>query len=261
MTKARRVIAQNLGLVDCVLEVLDARIPDSSRNPDANALLGNKPRIVLLNKRDLADQNITRLWLERFPNAIAVNAADPKTVFVIESALINLFSEKIKKAKSKGVRAPRIRAMLVGVPNVGKSALINRLAKQKKTAVSDRPGVTRGKQWIKAGATLDLLDMPGVLWPKFDDQDVAIKLAITGAISDEVVDSQDLCRNLIKLLNIYAPEAMQKRYGANSLEEAAEKRKFLIKGGDLDLRRAAAVLLDEFRAGKLGRITLEKPKA
>ena len=253
MAKTRRMIAANLSMVDAVVEILDARIPQSSRNPEMDRMLGNKPRMLLLNKADTADAAATAKWVQFYQKkGILALPMDCKTGRGVKNFL-------------------PIRLMVVGIPNVGKSSFINRMAQSKRAKVEDRPGVTRNKQWVKIGDNMELLDMPGVLWPKFDDQEVAKRLAFTGAIHDDIMDLESLAMLLLEYLAQHYPEALQARYkmqetqlqgdGLQLLEQLGRNRGMLISGGEVNYERAAITILDEFRSGKLGRITLEWPEA
>ena len=272
MTKTRRMIEADLKLVDLVAEVIDARIPRSSRNPDIDELVGRKPRLIVLNRADQADPALNRAWGKWFRDrGCAVLETDSKT-----GAGVNQFSNVVKEAlkeqiarwREKGQVGRPVRVMVVGVPNVGKSTFINKVARRKSAKAQDRPGVTRGKQWVAVDAGLDLLDTPGILWPKFEDQEVGRRLAYTGAIKDDIMDVEELGCTLMEELSARYPQALAERYkltpepdtpGWELLEAAGRKRGFLISGGEVDLERMARVLLDEFRAGKLGRFTLETP--
>lgn len=272
MTKARRMIAENVKFVDAVCEVIDARIPMSSRNPDLDDMAGGKPRLVVMNRVDQADPSITRLWSDYFKRSgFAVLETDCKSGMGTKaflSAVRRLLKPKLDEYAAKGQTGRQLRVMIVGIPNVGKSTFINKIARRKAAITSDRPGVTRGKQWINIDSGLELLDTPGILWPKFDSQEVGENLAFTGAVKDEIMDRETLAANLLLRLRDYYPERVEERYkfspgrdmsGFDMLEAAAKKRGFLISGGEYDLERMSAVLLDEFRGGKLGRISLEKP--
>lgn len=273
MTKAQRMIAENMKLIDAVCEIIDARIPYSSRNPDIEKLSGEKPRLVILNRIDQADPKKTVLWREFFiKSGAAVLETDSKTgkgVSGFSTAVRSVLKDKIAENAAKGMAGKPVRCMVLGIPNVGKSTFINKVAGRKAAKASDRPGVTRGKQWISIDTGLELLDTPGILWPRFDSQQVGEALAVTGAIRDEIMDRETLAANLfLRLWKLY-PEAITARYkitaaeettGFEMLEAAARKRGFLISGGELDLERMSAILLDEFRDGKLGRITLETPR-
>ena len=271
MTKARRMIAESLKMVDAVCEVIDARIPYSSRNPDLDGIAGGKPRMVILNRMDQADPDATNEWHSKFKgDGMAVLETDSKSGIGIggfPAAVRELLSDRLAFYASKGQVGRQLRLMVVGIPNVGKSSLINRIAKRKAAATSDKPGVTRGKQWIKVDSSLELLDTPGVLWPKFEDQIVAENLAFTGAIRDEAMDLETLGANFMVRMREHYPNRIAERYkvetatdagGFDLLAQAAKNRGFLVSGGEVDLGRMAAVLLDEFRAGKLGRVTLER---
>jgi len=270
MTKARRMMADNVKLIDAVCEVIDARIPVSSRNPDLDEMTGGKPRLIILNRTDQADPGATKKWAARFKESgaavLETDSKNGKGTGGFSSAVRLLLAEKVARYESKGQAGRMLRVMVVGIPNVGKSSFINRVAKRKAAPTSDRPGVTRGKQWIKIDSTLELLDTPGVLWPRFEDQTVAENLAFTGAIRDQIMDTETLGANLMYRMNAYYPDRLIERYkidpaadmsGFELLERAARKRGFLISGGECDLNRMAIVLLDEFRGGKLGRVTLE----
>lgn len=267
MTKTRRLIEADLKMVDAVVEVTDARIPQSSRNPIMDELVGSKPRIMLMNKCDVADENATRAWSRYFEGqgmgVIVCDCRSGKGINRFLPTVKKQLSDVIERRKARGMIGKALRVMVVGIPNVGKSSFINRMANSKKTKVGDRPGVTRGKQWVSIDKDVELLDMPGILWPKFDDKDVAQRLAFTGAVKDEVVDTAALARALGEvLLNDY-PGLVKARYKINGegdiLTEIAGARGMLIPGGEPDIERAAAALLDEFRAGKIGRITLDVP--
>ena len=272
MTKAGRMIEENVKLVDAVCELLDARIPAASRNPDIDRLAGGKPRLVILNRVDLADPAVTAKWRAYFKAAgLDVLETDSKSgrgVQNFPAAVRALLKDKLAAYAAKGQGTRPLRVMVLGIPNVGKSTFINKVAGKKAAAVSDRPGVTRGRQWISVDRGLELLDTPGILWPRFDSQEVGELLAVTGAVKDDVLDRETLAANLlIKLRRLY-PEAVNARYkltdedgeaGWQLLEAAAKKRGFLAGRGEYDTERMSAVLLDEFRGGKLGRMTLEAP--
>ncbi|MBE6871788.1 MAG: ribosome biogenesis GTPase YlqF [Ruminococcaceae bacterium] len=270
MAKTRRVIAENLKLVDIVLEIADARIPQSSRNPDLAAILGTKPRLLILNKIDIADANATAQWEKKLTaqgeNVLCADCLSGAGLNKLMPKIQNVLSEKLERFKSRGLTGLAVRAMVVGVPNSGKSSLINRLAGQKAAKVEDRPGVTRTKQWIHAGKQLELLDTPGILWPKFEDKQVGLHLAFTGAVRDEVTDIETLASELLKVLAAKYPDALTARYkmtpdasaeGIDLLYQLCRKRGFIMAGNEPDTERGAKILLDEFRGGKLGRITLE----
>lgn len=273
MTKTRRQMEEDVKFVDIVAELLDARIPISSRNPDIDSLVGDRPRMIIFNRADQADPAVTARWLAWFKGrGYAVLETDAKSgrgvnqfAAVVRTALKN----KIAAWQAKGQVGRPVRVMVVGVPNVGKSTFINKVAKKKSAKAGDRPGVTRGKQWVSVDNGLDLLDTPGILWPKFDDDTIGMHLAFTGAVKDEVMDSEALACGLMALLRDHYPEALAERYkmvitpeaeGWELLEQGARKRGMLISGGEVDTERMAKVLLDEFRGGKLGRFTLERPE-
>jgi len=270
MTKARRMIEANIKLVDAVCEVIDARIPMSSRNPDLDEMTHGKPRLIILNRVDQADATETKKWAARFKASgaavLETDSQSGKGVAGFSPILRELLSDRLAYYQSKGQVGRKLRVMVAGIPNVGKSSFINRASGRKAAAVSDRPGVTRGKQWITIDKSVELLDTPGVLWPRFENQAVAENLAFTGAIRDAIMDTETLGANLMLRMREYYPDRIAERYkidftedadGFELLTQAAKKRGFLISGGEYDLVRMAAVLLDEFRAGKLGRITLE----
>ena len=271
MTKAKRMIAENIKSVDAICEIIDARIPFSSRNPILAEIINKKPKLIILNRIDQADPEVTLKWVNYFKTeGAAVLETDCKTgkgVNSLTNTVRLLLKERIEYYNSRGQTGRGIRLMVVGIPNVGKSSFINRVAKRKATEASDKPGVTRGKQWIIIGKGLELLDTPGVLWPKFDDQTIAENLAFTGAIRDDVMDTEALGASLMSRLNNYYPKRLIDRYkldlstdlsGFDILKLAAVKRGFLISGGEPDTLRMAITVLDEFRGGKLGRITLER---
>ncbi|MGI6012787.1 MAG: ribosome biogenesis GTPase YlqF [Oscillospiraceae bacterium] len=272
MTKAQRMIEENMKLVDGVCEIIDARIPYSSRNPDIDRLSGTKPRLVILNRIDQADPVATALWRNYFKGlgcaVLETDCKSGKGVKGFSSAIRGILKQKIEEYAAKGQGSRPLRVMILGIPNVGKSTFINCVAKRKAAKASDRPGVTRGKQWITIDDRLELLDTPGILWPRFDSQAVGESLAYTGAIRDEIMDRETLAANLMLRLRELYPKSIEQRYkftpdpegsGFDLLEMAAKKRGFLISGGEYDVERMAAILLDEFRDGKLGRITLERP--
>lgn len=267
MTKTKRLIEADLKMVDAVVEITDARIPESSRNPILDELIKDKPRIMIMNKCDYADENATAAWRryysEKGITVITCDCRSGKGINRFLPTVKTLLSDLIERRKSRGMIGKALRLMVVGIPNVGKSSFINRMAKTKKTKVGDKPGVTRGKQWVSIDKDVELLDMPGILWPKFDDQTAAQRLAFTGAIKDDVMDSEALARALGKLLLEDYPELMKARYKISGegdvLTEIATARGMLVSGGVPDTARAAAALLDEYRGGKIGRITLETP--
>jgi len=270
MVKTRREIKENLKLVDAVIEIRDARIPASSSNPEIEQLIGNKPRIILLNKRDLAENKTTKEWLNYLnkgnTRALAVNSLNSDGLKDIKPALNELLSEKLERMKNKGIVNMTIRAMVVGIPNVGKSSFINKMAKNSIAKVGDRPGVTKNKQWIKTKLGIELLDTPGILWPKFDD-DTALNLAFTGAIKDEIMDTEELALKLVEKLQVKYPKELMDRYKLDNLEvtplenldNIARKRGCIMSRNSIDYNRIAAILLDEFRGGRIGTISLESP--
>ncbi len=270
MTKTRRQMTEDVKFVDLVAEVVDARIPISSRNPDIDAMVGNKPRMIIFNRADQADPAQTAAWKSWFREkgfaALETDAKTGKGVREFSAVVKAALKDKIEQWKAKGQVGRPVRVMVVGVPNVGKSTFINKVAKRKSAKAGDRPGVTRGKQWVNVDSGLDLLDTPGILWPKFEDQTVGMHLAFTGAVKDEVVDIEELAAALLELLRDRYPDSLRERYklepaadakGWELLEQTARKRGMLVSGGEADSERMARVLLDEFRAGKLGRFTLE----
>ena len=273
MTKAQRMIEDSLKQVDAVCEILDARIPRSSRNPDIDRLAAGKPRLIILNRVDLADPEITSQWRRHFERqGIRIIETDAKTgkgVNGFVPALKELLKDKLADYAAKGQINRPMRVMILGIPNVGKSTFINKVAKRRAAVAGDKPGVTRGKQWINIEQGLDLLDTPGILWPKFDSQEVGEMLAITNAIKADVLDKETLGANFMLRLRDMYPEALTERYkfvpdkdmnGFELLEEAAKKRGFLLSKGEYDIERMANTLLGEYHDGKLGRISLERPE-
>ena len=271
MTKTRRQIEADLKQVDAVCEIVDARIPMSSRNPDIDAICGNKPRIIVLNRMDLADPDGTKVWTDYFKSkGMAVVVTDCKTRKGINNftpAARLACKEKIQRDAARGMNRP-IRVMVVGIPNVGKSTLINQISGRKGAKAENRPGVTRGKQWVTVDSSLLLLDTPGILWPKFEDPEVGMMLAYTGAVKDGILDIEELACRLISLLHQRYPQALKDRYnieaeagtpGWDLLQMAGRKRGYLVSGGEINTERMAKVLVDEYRSGKLGRFTLEVP--
>lgn len=274
MTKTKRKIQSSLKLVDAVAEIIDARIPVSSRNPDLDKLIQNKPRLVLLNKCDMANQTATKMWIDYFKNqgitAIAIDCKSGRGLNQFAPAVNKVLAQRLEKLKSKGMINPMLRIMIVGIPNVGKSSFINRIAKQNRAKVEDRPGVTRGNQWYTIAKNLEMLDTPGVLWPKFDDKVVGEHLAFTGAVKDQILDIELLAVRLLDFLKKLKPKDFIERFKLEDidientdsyelLELIGKKRGMLISGGEVNTERAAIMLLDEFRAAKLGRITVEMP--
>lgn len=273
MAKTRRKIKESLAKVDAVAELLDARVPISSRNPELGSLIGSKPRIILLNKSDTADEKQTRNWLSSYKRqgiaALALDCRSGKGLQQFVPAVRSLLQDRIAAWNAKGMTGKPVKVMIVGIPNVGKSSFINRMAGGNRAKVEDRPGVTRGNQWFSIGKGMELLDTPGVLWPKFEDPVVGERLAFIGSVRDTILDTEQLAANLASLLAREYPAMLCARYklpnietedGFALLEQIGRKRGMLISGGEVDLERAAATLLDEFRGGKLGRITLEQPE-
>ena len=272
MTKTRRQIEADLKQVDAVCEILDARIPIASRNPDIDAICGSKPRIVILNRMDLADPEATKRWITYFREmgiaAVATDCKSRKGIANFQPAVRSVLKEKIERNAAKGMNKP-VRVMIVGIPNVGKSTLINQISGRKGAKAENRPGVTRGKQWVTVDNTLLLLDTPGILWPKFEDPDVGMMLAYTGAVKEGVIDIEELACRLMELLHKYYPQTLLDRYkveapagtpGWELIEIAGRKRGYLVSGGEVNTERMSKVLLDEFRGGKLGKFTLEQPE-
>ena len=274
MAKTRRLMQENLGQVDLVLELLDARIPYSSKNPEIERILGTKPKIAVLTKAALANPNITKAWVDYYnANGVIAVVIDNNTgagINALEEAVKTVMAEKLERYQSKGMAGRKLRSMIVGIPNVGKSSLINRLAGGKKAKVENRPGVTLNKQWVPTDIGLDLLDMPGVLWPKFEDERVGQNLAMTGAIRDQILDIEEIAMLLCGRLMEVAPKEFMARYRLTEdetegldcydlFELVGRKRGFLVSGGEINHQRTAEMLLEEFRSAKIGRISLEKP--
>ncbi len=274
MAKTRRLIKESLSMVDAVTEILDARIPLSSRNPEIEQITAGKPRIILLNKCDVADERITREWINYFERkgftALPVDCRSGKGLGAYRPAVRKVLAEKIKSNEQKGMAGKSLRVMVVGIPNTGKSSFINRMAGKNRAQVADRPGVTRHNQWFNIGNGIELLDTPGVLWPKFDDPSVGDKLAFIGSVKDTVLDSETMAVRLIDVLKKEYPNTLSQRYKINGIDFAetesfeilellGKKRGMLISGGEIDTERASVTLLDEYRAGKLGKISMETP--
>lgn len=273
MTKTRRMMEETISLVDIVIELVDARIPYSSKNPDLDTIAKNKHRIILLNKCDLADPAATEIWEDYFKakgfRVIQINALKGKGLGEVTDVARDLMKEKIAKLKARGRINVPIRSMIVGIPNVGKSTFINKYVGKTTAKTGDKPGVTRGKQWIKLKKDFELLDTPGILWPKFEDEQVGLKLAFTGAINDDILDAQTMAVKFIDHMMLRNPDCLRKRYEIefdtasepyDVLVAIAKARGFKLKGDLPDLERASKILMDEFRGGKLGRITLELPE-
>lgn len=273
MSKTRRALTEDVRRVDAVCELLDARIPVSSRNPDIDEIAGDKPRLILLNRADQADPAVTRLWRAYFPQSVETSAHLPGGVKAVAPAVRTLLSETLRKYAEKGQTGRSLKIMVVGIPNVGKSSLINSLTGRRALKTENRPGVTRTTQWSRvvggtgSGPAIDLLDTPGILWPKLGDRQTGLHLAVTGAIRDEILDIVEVAAELMEILKSIYPGSLRERYKLNSvegtglelLEAAARKRGYLISGGHPDIERIALTLLGELRSGKLGRISLEKP--
>ena len=275
MTKTRRQIEADLKQVDAVCEIVDSRIPMSSRNPDIDSICGNKPRVIVLNRMDLADPEATRQWAAYFKSkgftVVTTDCKSRKGIADFGPAVRNACKEKIQRDQARGMNRA-VRLMVVGIPNVGKSTLINQISGRKGAKAENRPGVTRGKQWVTVDSTLQLLDTPGILWPKFEDPQVGLMLAATGAVKEDVLDLEELACRLMQLLWQRYPDAIKERYGVEGPDEecafpgydlllqAGKKRGFLLRGNEINTERMAKVLVDEYRSGKLGRFTLEMPE-
>lgn len=272
MAKTRKLISENLKMVDVVIEILDARIPHSSKNPEIDNILKSKPKIVVFNKADLADEKISDDWsnwynANWYPN-VFIDSIRGKGINELISKLKEMMKDKIDMEKQKGKIYRPIKTMMVGIPNVGKSSLINKIAGRSRAATGDKPGITRHKQWVKIDRGIEMLDMPGILWPKFDDHDIGLNLAFTGAIKDDVIDIVDVASKLMEKLSKTYPDLIKSRYkldftdehtGYMLLETAGRNRGCLVSGGNVDLNRIAVIVLDEFRGGKIGKISLEIP--
>ena len=271
MTKARRMMQENIKLIDLIIELVDARIPLSSRNPDIDELGRNKARLILLNKADLAEDSRNDEWIEYFRekgwSAVKVNSKKGGGIKSIQSVIQEACREKTERDRKRGILNRPVRAMVVGIPNVGKSTFINALAGKACAKTGNKPGVTKGKQWIRLNKNVELLDTPGILWPKFEDQNVGLRLAMIGSINDEILNIEELALEVIRYLVSEYPGILQERYQVQEeeeplriLEQIAENRKCIQKGNTLDYGKASGILMEEFRNGKLGRITLEYPK-
>ena len=270
MTKAKRMMEEDIKLIDLVIELVDARLPLSSRNPDIDNLAKNKARLILLNKADLADERVNNMWQDYFKEkgffVVKLDSRSGSGMKAINAIIQEACKEKIERDRRRGILNRPVRAMVVGIPNVGKSTFINSYAKKACAKTGNKPGVTKGKQWIKLSKSLELLDTPGILWPKFEDQQVGIRLAISGSINDEILNISELCLELIKILKMDYPGRLAERYGIDEdakeldiLEAVANKRGCIKKGNLIDIDKAADIIIDEFRGGKIGKISLEKP--
>ena len=274
MAKTRRLITENLKLVDVIIELLDARIPYSSRNPEIISLINNKPRLVAFNKSDLADEQISKQWIKWYANqginCILINSISGKGLNEVKTRARDLMSEKIEREKAKGKIFTPVRTMIVGIPNVGKSSFINKIVGKASAVTGDRPGVTRGKQWIRINSEIELLDTPGILWPKFEDQEVGLNLAFTGAIKDDIMDISEVAMELLHRLYKLYPNELCTRFKLDAeaikdltplelLETVGLKRGCIVSKGQIDYSRISSIVLDEFRGGKIGKITLESP--
>ena len=268
MSKARRQVQENLKFVDFVTVLVDARLPLSSQNPMLTKIIGDKPRLLILNKADLADPVLTKEWRQHFESqgiqTLAINSKEQITVKVVTDAAKKLMADKIARQKERGIQIETLRTMIIGIPNAGKSTLINRLAGKKIAVVGNKPGVTKGQQWLKTNKDLEILDTPGILWPKFEDQEVGIRLAYVGSIKDDILNMEELALSLIGYLKEHYPGVLQKRYETDEtgelleiLQGIARARGCLKKGEELDYAKASGLFFDDFRGGKLGRITLE----
>lgn len=272
MAKTRRLLTENLKLVDVVVELLDARIPASSKNPEIDSIIQNKPRLLVLNKADTADAERSAQWARWYKSrgiqAIFVDSIKGTGLNKLKTQLKAMMKDRFERDRQKGRIFRPIRTMIVGIPNVGKSTFINKIAGKAVAVTGDRPGVTKGKQWIRLNPEIDLLDTPGILWPKFDDQNIALNLAFTGAIKDDIMDVTEVAASLVQKLSAEYPDIFARRYklqniegltGHELLQAAGKNRGCILPGGEIDLRRIAIILLDEFRGGKIGKITLEQP--
>lgn len=272
MNKTKRLIKENLSLVDIIIEILDARIPISSQNPDVDEIIGNKPRLLVFNKADLSDPEVNKQWgdfLEtQHMNSIFINSITGQGIEKIIKVIEKMMKDKLDKLAQRGRKYKPIRCMVIGIPNVGKSTFINRIAGKASAKTGNKPGVTKGKQWIRLNEKIELLDTPGILWPKFEDKNIGLKLAWIGSIKDEILDQEQLAFYLLTFLIEGYPNLLMDRYKIESLEkeilevfnQIARKRGFIVKGGELDYQRTAEMILDEFRKGKIGRISLERPQ-
>ena len=270
MTKAKRMMQEDIKLIDLVIELLDARIPLSSRNPDIDSLANNKSRLILLNKADLADERVTLEWSKYFEDkgikVIKLDSRSKNGMKAVNAAILEACKEKIERDRKRGIINRPVRAMVAGIPNVGKSTFINSFAGKSCAKTGNKPGVTKGKQWIRLNKNVELLDTPGILWPKFDDEKVGTDLAFIGSINDQIINQTELVYELITVLNAKYPGIFEERYGTSGedgvkiLEDAAINRQCLKKGGEPDLDKAASIIIEDFRSGKLGKLSLESPE-
>lgn len=261
MTKALRQMQNDIKLVDLVIELLDARVPVSSRNPDIDTLCGNRSRLVILNKSDLADKAVLDGWIKHFEGmgitCVSLDSRDNSSVKNVRNKCLEACHDKIERDRARGIKNRPIRAMIAGIPNVGKSTFINSFSGKASAKTGNKPGVTKGAQWIKIDRQLELLDTPGILWPKFEDQTVAMNLALIGSINDEILSREDMCSYLMKYLNEHYPDAIRDKYGGDDLDKICERLGCIKKGSEYDHERARGIILDDFRSGKLGKISLE----
>lgn len=270
MVKAKKEMQESLKLIDVVIEILDARIPESSKNPDLDEIIGGKPKVVIFNKCDLAEDSVTKQWIEFYKksgiNAIDVDSANGKNINKVYGIVKESVKEKFERKAERGIIGRPIRALVAGIPNVGKSSFINKISLKSSAKTGDKPGVTRSRQWIKVSCDFELLDTPGILWPKFDDSKAAFHLAFTRAIKDEIVDVEELAFEFIKEISALKPEAIIKRYNIElsddpleTLDNIGRKRGCIISGGEIDMLRVSNIIFDDFRSGKMGKISLERP--
>ncbi len=273
MAKTRRMMTEQLGLIDIVVELLDARLPLSSQNPEISTIIKDKPRLVILNKADIADDSVNKEWVAYFKQrgieTVLLDSIHAKNLNFISDKIRLVLKDKLEKQAAKGMAGRSVKVMVVGIPNVGKSSFINRFAGRASAITGDRPGVTRGKQWIRLKNGMELLDTPGILWPKFEDEEIGLRLAFVGSIKDEIIDVETLASKLLEFLNRNYQAELCARYklsntaeltGYELLEQIGKKRGFVISGGEIDTFRAANVILDEFRSCKIGKISLERPE-
>ena len=272
MTKAKRMMQENMKLIDIMIELVDARIPLSSRNPDIDQLAANKSRLILLNKTDMADERVTAQWEEYFKEkgfyVARTNARSGKGVKGTQAIVMDACKEKLERDRKRGIKNRPIRAMIAGIPNVGKSTFINSLVGKACTKTGNKPGVTKGKQWIRLNKNVELLDTPGILWPRFEDQAVGLKLAFIGSIKDEILQTEELAAELVTFMNKNYPGVLESKYNVEEdadpygmIARIAESRHCLVRGNELDTEKASVLLMDDFRNGRLGRLTLEYPDA